>query len=455
MTFLTASLLRRRPLATPAIPLAAALLLVALGSPARAFWDPRDPGYRRLNPGVEYQVRDWNGLGTVHAIRADLRDPRVHLRATKHEERNRTITGWAEHVPDLVAAINGDFGTGTPTPAGLAVADGRTWASDSRESFIGASRRFPDYIVTQHQFVPPEPLPPGGDYFRTLGVRDDDPSLHGLEWAIGGRPTVVQDGRNVAPDPHSNDRAWAQASQAWCSTQCDASGQACLCASYRRPAAGFRQLDGGRQVYFYLVVTDGALSYKQLGNLMIDLGATHAIAFDSDTSTYLWVHGQGVVNHGTPVHPLMNYLGITYYADPGRDAMRAGGGGGGGDGDGGVGWASPSDDGGAPAIADGGPAPTPIGDGGGVDGGVLADASAPPDATDPAPGTPARDEGWQSATPDAADSPGPTSGVSTGCSQAARSSSGEPFGPAIVLLAAGVGAGWLRRRRGAAAARAA
>jgi hypothetical protein len=273
-------------------------------------WGPADPGtIETLRSGVKYEVRTWNGFA-VRAIRADLRDAHVHIRTSTGAEREETVARWCDSMRDCLAAVDGDFVdlTSSPrVPNGLALGEYRVWSPDGHENFIAATATGADgaQLITQHVYLPGDPDMPAAGPFTTDALGAIPPRF---KWGYGGRPTLLEDGRVIAPNPGAADDRFAHASKVWCDNQ------GILCSPFRRTATGYQVDAGGRSRFFYLVVTDSRMTLHQTALLMRAMGATAAIGHDSDTSTVMWIRGKGVVNNAisTP-HPQVNNVGIAYY----------------------------------------------------------------------------------------------------------------------------------------------
>ncbi len=84
--------------------------------------------------GVSYLVRTAPGPLRMHAAVVDLTRDDLYIRATRPEERGRTVTSFAQHT-GAVVAINGDwFGSGFQ-PVGLAVGQGAHWEGTADEGW--------------------------------------------------------------------------------------------------------------------------------------------------------------------------------------------------------------------------------------------------------------------------------------------------------------------------------
>ena len=96
------------------------LLLLLVPATAWAQWSP-------VAPGVEFWQRIDPGPRRVSAVRVDLCEPGVRVRATASAERGQTTSSWANGV-GVSAAINGGFYVSGYAPdAGLAAGNGVEW----------------------------------------------------------------------------------------------------------------------------------------------------------------------------------------------------------------------------------------------------------------------------------------------------------------------------------------
>jgi hypothetical protein len=249
--------------------LALSLLGLGTSSPVEA-WD-------RIAPGIEYRFeRRSSPAQRIHIARVDLRSPHIGVRATREGHRGRVVSSFAR-LYGASLAINGGFFAGGSH--GLAMADGALWSSDQGNlvSYLaaGADNRI-DYD-------------PGGD-----AIRDRDlPSWY--RQAVNGRPLLVWEGANVAP------------------TDCPRSLDLCR-ARHPRTATGVSR--NGRWLHF--VVVDGrrsdaaGMTTRELGRLMVDLGAWTALNHDGGGSSTMWLRGRGVVNRPSDGRErvVSNHVGI-------------------------------------------------------------------------------------------------------------------------------------------------
>ncbi|RPI57280.1 MAG: hypothetical protein EHM50_11715, partial [Lysobacterales bacterium] len=160
----------------------------------------------------------------------------------------------------------------------MAVSNGNVWQPDSDEGFVAFG---PDGVV-EYQGNPANHLPKG-----------DVPRFY--RQAVGGRPLLVKDGKNVAPK------------------SCGAG----FC-ELRHPRTATGVDKAGK--YLYMVVVDGrrtgaaGMTTRELGAFMLKLGAHDALNHDGGGSSTMWVGGKGIVNRpsdGTP-RRASNHIGVTW-----------------------------------------------------------------------------------------------------------------------------------------------
>jgi hypothetical protein len=228
------------------------LLAMLLGPPARATDTWTDP-----HPGVRYLHRTDGTPWQIHALEIDLCARGVQLRATQEDERQRTVSSFADLV-GAQAAINGDFFSYDGYwPTGLAIGDAETWHSDNDwNGFIAFGRDKAWISDPVETWTEPAPW---------------------MDEAVGGFPKLVADG--VALSSYSS-------APSHCPER------------HPRTAVG---LSRDRRT-LWLVVVDGrssasvGMTCQELGDLMVDLGAETALNLDGGGSSAAWTAADGVLN---------------------------------------------------------------------------------------------------------------------------------------------------------------
>src|SRR5688572_5360686 len=231
------------------------------------------------HPGIRHLRRDTSNQ-KIDVVLADLARPEVRVRATKHEDRGMTVSGFAD-LYGCAVAINGDFWQWEVfTTSGLSVGDGMLWPDEkdnSTEGFIAIG--VDNFAIIS---PPPEVLEAPEAWMSDV---------------VGGRPLVVENG--VALDP------------ADCAPH--------FCEKHPRTAVGLTA-DGKTLI---LAVIDGRTSIaagmtsREVGDLMVEMGADIALNFDGGGSTAMWVEGDGgivnVPSDGSE-RVVANHLGIEIVA---------------------------------------------------------------------------------------------------------------------------------------------
>lgn len=253
-------------------------LLAGLPSVVQAAdaWTNPHPGIRMLTR--TQSSPNWR----IWALEIDMCASGVSVRATRSNERQRTVSSFAGLV-GVEAAINGDFFSyATYGTSGLAVGDGEPWADTSDGNGSG-------FVVFGNDRM--EIKLPGSQ----ITAADD-----WMEQLVSGRRRLVDEGVPMSADG---------------TELCDL--------RHPRTAAGFSE--DGRTLY--LAVVDGrttvsvGMTCPELGTLMAELGAWTAINLDGGGSTTMWVAGEGVVNSPSDggQRVVGNHLGIhaTGVGDPG------------------------------------------------------------------------------------------------------------------------------------------
>lgn len=237
-----------------------------LGIAAAEDWQP-------VARGVDYRVFP-PGPSEIHVVRVDLADEGLRLVAGAAEDRGLTVSEFARRHGALVA-INGDYFDADFAPIGLAMGDGRVWAT-AREGV----RRQEVVGVGGHRVE----IFPRGEPLRT-----PEPWMTG---AVSGWPAVVEACDPVERLPGSDHFTRS---------------------AHPRTAVG---LSGDRRA-LYLVVADGrradvpGLTLPELAAFLDGLGVCTAVNLDGGGSSALWV-GDRIVNQPSDLveRPVANHLGV-------------------------------------------------------------------------------------------------------------------------------------------------
>ncbi|MBX7079499.1 MAG: phosphodiester glycosidase family protein [Nannocystaceae bacterium] len=208
-------------------------------------------------PGVRLLRRSTGAPLRIFAAQIDLCADGISLRATKSDERQRTVSSFAGLV-DAQLATNGDFFSYADySTSGLAVGAGEPWADTADGNGSGT-------VAFGHGRA--EILPPA--------VVLDAPAPWMREVVSGRRPLVE------AGAPYPADE-----------------GDLCT-TRHPRTAAGLSQ---DRRTLI-LAVVDGrsdisiGMRCTELAELMLELGAWDASNLDGGGSSTMWIEGEGVVN---------------------------------------------------------------------------------------------------------------------------------------------------------------
>ncbi|MFZ9886976.1 MAG: phosphodiester glycosidase family protein [Myxococcota bacterium] len=230
-------------------------------------------------PGVRYLHRQTDEPKDIHALVIDLDTPGLRLRATKAEERGRTVSDFADLV-GATAAINGDFYAAGHTPIGLAVGEGHVWpesADTTAWSFLACTSDNRCEIDDSG-----EARAPGADWHSV----------------VGGNHLLVSDGiaRSEAED--------------------EACGEFCT-TMHPRTAVGLDE--AGRNLIF--VVIEGrqppllGMGLARVAALLVELGAYTALNLDGGGSSALVVQGERVSDLPSAQleeRPVANHLAVIH-----------------------------------------------------------------------------------------------------------------------------------------------
>jgi len=226
-------------------------------------------------PGVEYSQWTVSDPNRITAVRVNLCQAGVSIRATKHSERGQIPSAFGAAVGAEVV-INGDLYIGGYLPINLAIGDGERWPNS-------VDREDREFIAF------------GAG--RVLLSKDWN-TVTDYSWmndAVGGAFTVLDN--NVVP--------------AFSGAHCTA--------RHPRTIAGFSE----DERTLFMVVVDGrssssrGMTCAELGNLMQGMGAWNAISLDGGGSTAMWVRNKGVVNNPSDgsQRVVANHLAVLAHGD--------------------------------------------------------------------------------------------------------------------------------------------
>jgi exopolysaccharide biosynthesis protein len=231
-------------------------------------------------PGVTH-IRRVTGNQRIHVVKVDLTQKTIRLRATRPGQ-GQTVPSFGANY-GVHVAINGDFYSSGPyKTSGLAMGHGERWSNTKDGTLEGFTAFGRDNHVE---------ISPPADVLET----PED----WMSEIVGGRPLVVEDGVALDPVP-----PW---SRDGCSPH--------FCYLEPRTAIGISQ-DGNTLI---LATIDGrytgadGMKTKEVGQLMVSLGAWRAINIDGGGSTTMWIKAEGgVVNHPSDgcCRAVGNHLGI-------------------------------------------------------------------------------------------------------------------------------------------------
>lgn len=240
-------------------------------------------------PGVIHEVWSEPAIpARIHLVRVNLTSAEITVRATREDDRGRTVSAFAAAAGAQVA-INGDlFAAAGYIPDGLAMGDGAPWASTSDDDVSAVFRFGKVASRTDGLIIVPE----------SVVAFADLPSF--TTGALGGRPMLVRAGQAVT------------------SFDC-ADGGAIACLRAPRTALGLS--DDNRTLW--LVVVDGwqqgstGMTAAELAGFLRDRGVRDAIGLDGGGASTLVIAGEGgVVNEPSDgvERPVANHLGIVFGA---------------------------------------------------------------------------------------------------------------------------------------------
>jgi hypothetical protein len=320
------------------------------GAPVRALdgpwcWQTGCPRVSQVKPGIRLsQQCVKNSAGqkiNVYAVRAEYTRCELALRSSPPHSCQAgyvTTLDYGQNSGALVA-LNGDFGSGSCS------------GSDSQANglYIHGYDKISDDTEGESFFAfnPADKKLVFDPYPSKVSAIPDS-----WKYAVGGRPSLVEKGANVAPtedDPR-------------CPTSM------IPCTRHARSAIGRA---AGQPGYVFLVVAEGddihhgdgvfGMRLREMGSLLRAMGARDAFNLDGGGSSGLFVRGRGVVNEledPGPARHLVNHIGVF----DGVSCAGVGDGDGDGDGDGGDdgdGGGGDGDGDGGSASSDAGAADTP------------------------------------------------------------------------------------------------
>lgn len=210
------------------------------------------------NPGIRYLDRRMTTPCRVHAVLVQLDAPGVHVVATTHRQRWRTVSSFAEEA-HVQVAVNGGFWALLQGARGLAAGGGAIWPRNGElDPELGELLIDREGEASLH--APGEVLSPE--------------QMAEISEAVSGRPWLVHQGELVTETldafETANDRA-------------------------PRTAAGLSR-DGH---VLYLAVVDGrqpesrGMTLYEMGRLMSELGAYEAMNLDGGASSEMYVQELG------------------------------------------------------------------------------------------------------------------------------------------------------------------
>ena len=229
------------------------LMVLSVPAVAHAQWTPRFPG-------VEYLERTDPGPRRIFATKVNLCEAGIRVRATRPDERNRTVSSFGQLVGAAVS-VNGNMWHTAPgfcdpetlggNLCGVAAGDGVDWEAFNTPhwGYVGFGKN----VVT----YPPD--------------TDDAPLPGWVNEAVAGHPRVVNGGVNIGAQ--TGTRA-------------------------PRTAIGFTE----DERTMLMVVVDGrsqssiGADFDELGAIMVSLGAHNALAIDGGGSSTMWTADAGVMN---------------------------------------------------------------------------------------------------------------------------------------------------------------
>lgn len=239
----------------------ATLAILCLGaSPTRAQRRPPrvvSDVWRDLAPGVRYLRRTTSTPTQLHVVICDLDAEGVRVLATPHADRWSTVPEFAQRH-DLEVAVNGGFWSTLQDPRGLAAGGGAVWPD------VATDPEFATFVVSS-------------DGRAHIHAPELAPELDEVSEALSGKPLLVIDG---VPDPLLAELPDVD---------------------LRAPRTAIGTARRGRQVI--VVVVDGrqrdsrGMSFLELADLFVELGADRALNLDGGGSSEMYVRSAGgVVN---------------------------------------------------------------------------------------------------------------------------------------------------------------
>ncbi len=224
-------------------------------------------------PGIDRMSRTDPGPRTIDALRINLCEPGVRLRATTYAERGQRTSAWAADQGAVAATNGGYFLFGSFEPDnGVAAGGGSAWPTSTNSAVRGM------FAVGRNQLF-------HAHAWETI------PLPAWTQEAVNGDATLVDGGAAV-----------------------DCGG----CGGGRAPRTAVGYTSDRRTVY--LVTVDGrtsssiGMTIDELAGLMAGFGVERAMNLDGGGSTTMWVEGIGVINAPSDgsERVVSNHLGVFY-----------------------------------------------------------------------------------------------------------------------------------------------
>ncbi|MCK6545117.1 phosphodiester glycosidase family protein [Myxococcota bacterium] len=233
----------------------------------------RDVSLTRPHAGIQYLRLTANGPQQLHVVEVDLTRSDLRVRTTKADERNKTVSQFAEATGALVA-INGDwFSYESYFPRGLAMGEGEQWpgVQDLADWLFLACDAANQCTIDGEGG--PTPVDPA--WKSVVGG-------NGVPLVVDGQPRINEDAF------YSVDR-------------------------HPRSAVGLTR--DGRM---FLVAAEGrqgdaaGMTFNEMARLLADLGAERAMMLDGGGSTSLVIAGHRVSDlpSGSGERSVSNHLAI-------------------------------------------------------------------------------------------------------------------------------------------------
>jgi len=209
--------------------------------------------------GVRYITRTTATPNRIYILEVDLTHPKVRIRATRSQHRQRVVSSFAD-LYGCQMAVNGDFFSFSDySTSGLAVGAGEPWPDSpdtAGQGFIAFGRDNRVAISAPATLV--------------------DAPEDWMSDVVGGRPLIVRNGERIVFDNCTG-----------------------FCGRNPRTAVGFNK----DKTRLWLVVVDGrsassaGMTLNELGALMVNLGAHRALNLDGGGSSAMYVKNKGGVQN--------------------------------------------------------------------------------------------------------------------------------------------------------------